>query len=309
MITVALREQLGWPVPAPSAARRGTGPAPLSSRLDKSTLLNRMLSDIPAERRLAIRYFPKARVVQGSWGVYKPEQRKQGRSKLTPEQIADNQKRATRRAVANIRRDLLSMAADRMLTLTYRENMTDRIQALKHLKAYIRVLRRLFPHWQSVAVLELQERGAIHFHIAISGFYPVEVLRREWREIVGNIELVHAETGERQVVPNGNIDISFKPDGRGNACSKLAAYMGKYLAKDLQGGRSAGEHRYFRTQGIERPREVYYLPASAPRDEERGIIFEVIEKLLSRDGDFPEIWTGPTQSGFGGYIVGSGLTQ
>jgi hypothetical protein len=289
LITVALREQLGLPAPADAAARRVTGPAPLFN-LDKSTFLDRMFSDCPSERRLIIRYFKRAGVLQGSWGVYKTEQQKSGSGKLTEEEILFNQVRATRRAVANIRRDLLTITADRMITLTYESNQQDRKAALGHLRQFIRVMRREFAHWQSVSVLEYQKRGAIHFHIAVSGFYEIEIIRSSWQRIIGEKSIVN---------------MAFQPDGRGNPCGKLASYMGKYLAKDMDQGRTFGEHRYFRTEGIERPREVYYIPDSAPYGYERMLTLESITTLLCSDGHFPTVWSRSSQSAFQGFIVGS----
>lgn len=142
-----------------------------------------------------------------------------------------------------------------------------------------------FAHWASVSVLEYQKRGAIHFHIGISGFYPVETLRDEWQNICGS----------------GNVDIAFQPDGRGNACTKLAQYMAKYLTKGMDEGREAGQHRYFRTQGIERHREVYYIPASVPVGEEERISFEVITTLLN-SRCLSRIWSAPSGIGQSGFM-------
>lgn len=209
---------------------------------------------------------------------------------MTEEEVLFNQVRATRRAVANIRRDLLTITADRMITLTYESNQQDRAAALGHLRQFIRVMRREFAHWQSVSVLEYQKRGAIHFHIAVSGFYEIDIIRSAWQRIIGEKAIVN---------------MAFQPDGRGNPCGKLASYMGKYLAKDMDQGRTFGEHRYFRTEGIERPREVYYIPDSAPYGYERMLTLESITALLGSDGHFPTVWSRSSQSAFQGFIVGS----
>ncbi|THJ09810.1 MAG: hypothetical protein CAF43_012210 [Nitrospira sp. CG24C] len=261
------------------------------------------MSDEPAARRFTVRYYPKAGVVQCGWGVYKVEQKKFGCRVLTDEEREENQRRATYRAAANIRRDLLAIGADRMLTLTYRENQIDRKKALKDLSRFVRVMRKRFAHWASVTVLEYQQRGACHFHLALAGFYDVVLLRSEWVEIVGRVAVTR-EDGSRQMMPNGNIDMAFEPDGRGNACSKLAAYMAKYLRKGLDEGREVGDHRYFRTQGIERPREVYYIAPDAPEDEEMGLSYEVITTLLASVGGYPAIWFGPTGPGRSGCAHG-----
>ena len=250
------------------AASGEAGPALPSSRLDRSTLLDRLRGNQPSERRLRVRLWQNAGVVQVGWGVYKPEQKKPGSSAKSDLEREHNQLRATRRAAAHIRRDLLTIGADRMLTLTYRENMTDRTRAIADLIRFNRAMRQRFENWASVSVLEWQVRGAAHFHVGISGFYDVTVVREVWRSIVGE----------------GNIDIRFKPDGRGNACSKLAAYMGKYLQKDLDEGRKPGEHRYFRCQIVDHPGEVFYLPEAMPLGGEKDLAYEIIQATLGVGG-------------------------
>lgn len=264
-------------------------------KLVKSSLLDQLHATQPAERRLAVRFYKKAEVCQVSWGVYKPRKVKGGSRKVSEQEFLDNQKRNTVRASANMRRDLLSIGADRMLTLTYKENMVDRAQSLRDLRKFVRMMRRAFKHWASVAVMELQERGAIHFHIGIAGFYDARVLRAAWYSIVG-------EGG-------GSVNISYKPDGWGNSRSKLASYMSKYLQKSLDEGRKPGEHRYFRTEGIERPREVYYLPASAPKGQESLWALDIICSLLGTKERFPTVWSSSSCGRNGGYMVGDLSTE
>ena len=223
--------------------------------------------------------------------MYKPEQKKQGYKEVSSEEALANQKRATLRACAYLRRDLLSIAADHMLTLTYRENMQDRKRALTHLGRFVRVMRKRFKHWASISVMEYQKRGAIHFHIGVSGFYDVRILRSEWLEIVGQ--------------SNGNVDamhVTFSPDGRGNPYTKLATYMGKYLGKDLDQGRKPGEHRYFRSQSIERPKEVYYIPATAPTGMEERLSFEIIQTCLGHFKGLSGFWCAPPGVGASGFM-------
>lgn len=208
---------------------------------------------------------------------------------MTEQERKDNQARATKRAQAEIRRDLLSIEADRMLTLTYRENMTDRGRAIADIMRFNRSMRTRFENWQSVTVLEWQERGAAHFHLGISGFYDVHVVRDIWRGIVGE----------------GNIDIRFKPDGRGNCYSKLAAYMGKYLGKDLDQGRKAGEHRYFRCNVGQKAKQVYYIPATAPLGIEKELYLEVIQTALRLGAESVcGIWCSGAGIGGSGYASG-----
>ena len=207
---------------------------------------------------------------------------------MSPEEYQANQVRNTLRAKANIRRDLLSISADRMFTLTYKENMQSREQALEDFERFVRKVKVACPEWQSLAVLEYQKRGACHFHVAVSGYYDVVVLRRLWQSVVGE----------------GAVNVSYKPDGRGNAVSKLSSYMSKYLEKSIDEGRKPGEHRYFRSHGIERPRDVYHVPLGAARNEESMRAIDIITSLLWSSMGCPNIYAAPNLHNGGGFMSG-----
>lgn len=246
-----------------------------------------MLQNQPAERRFKVRHWSNQGVIQVGWGVYKPEQKKPGGRAVSDQERADNQQRASRRAAGQIRRDLLTIAADRMLTLTYRENMTDRGRAVADLARFNRAMKTRYEHWASVSVMEWQARGSAHFHLGVAGFYPVEEVRSVWRSIIGE----------------GNIDIAFRPDGRGNQFSKLAAYMAKYLTKDLDQGRKPGEHRYFRCQVPDHPTETYYIPAGCPLGIEERMAEEVVEAALQlRDLAHCTFWQSGSGMGGAGFV-------
>lgn len=272
----------GW------AAPRGGRPSPVRLlNLDKRALLDRLKSDQPAERRLTVRWFAGAGVCQIGWGTYKHEQHQARPKKTTPDRAKMNAIQSAKRAATEVRRSLLSICADRMLTLTYAENMTDRTRAIQHLMKFIRIMRRKCSRWQSVAVLEYQKRGACHFHIGLGGFYDISEIRAAWESIVGR----------------GAVNMAFEPRGQGNACSKLASYMAKYLAKDLDEGRKAGEHRYFKTEQSEDGRkQTYFIPASAPIGIERELSVDIMKQLICPDGGFPSnLWFGPEGMGSSGY--------
>ena len=275
----------GW---EPGYRHAGTLPAPpVLFNLDKRALLDRFISDQPAERRFSIRWFRSAGVCQVGWGIYKQERKHLTKNKMTRKLALDHAKASANRAATEVRRSLLSICADRMLTLTYAENMMDRKQALSDLMKFIRVMRRECPWWQSVSVLEYQKRGACHFHIGLSGFYDINIIRRTWESIVGR----------------GAVNMAFEPRGRGNSCSKLAGYMAKYLAKDLDEGRNPGDHRYFKTEGThEGRREVFFVPNSAPQGYEQDWAVDVLKSLLTPKGGFPQnLWIAPVGIGGSGY--------
>lgn len=142
------------------------------------------------------------------------------------------------RARRTVRSRLLMMQADRMLTLTYRENVTDIEQAWRDFGKFNRVMKwRFKDRWQYVCVPERQERGAIHFHLAIRGYFPVNTVRRFWRDVVGE----------------GNIDIT-SPRAHGKASwnpKRIAHYLTKYITKNDTVG--FNRRRYSASTNIEAP--------------------------------------------------------
>lgn len=111
--------------------------------------------------------------VEASWGKIDSrfgQKGFKGRSKNK----GQNEKRAQARAKGEIRRKCLSIQADYLVTLTYRENMEDRDRVLTDLERLRRMLARIGYRMPYVAVLECQKRGAIHpsGRPRISGYSP-----------------------------------------------------------------------------------------------------------------------------------------
>jgi hypothetical protein len=124
------------------------------------------------------------------------------------------------RAKRNVRRSCLAMNCDRMLTLTFRANVTELDEAHRVFNYFNKLMKKQFGEsWRYVCVPEYQKRGAVHFHIAISGHKPVKKVRELWRRA----------TGER----GGNIDItsSRKANKNGWNAKRVANYISKYLVK------------------------------------------------------------------------------
>jgi hypothetical protein len=156
---------------------------------------------------------------------------KPNRGKRDPDEQERVESSVTR-TKANIRQRCMAFKCDRLLTLTYRENMQDRDRCYRDTVRFIAKARdaRLIP--QYVAVPELQKRGAWHVHIAIRGYMPVLALRRMWREVVGQ--------------DNGNIDISYRHRGESNPW-RIAGYLSKYIGKAVAQAKP-GERTYWASQ-------------------------------------------------------------
>ncbi|MCU7812603.1 MAG: hypothetical protein KZQ77_15450 [Candidatus Thiodiazotropha sp. (ex Notomyrtea botanica)] len=129
-------------------------------------------------------------------------------------------RKSQRRAKKIIRQKILTFQADRLLTLTYRENMSDLSTAWKHFNAFNRLMKwRYKENWQYVCVPEYQKRGAVHFHLAVKGYFHANTVRKFWKQAI---------KGE------GNIDISSPTRRNGSVTrspKKIAGYISKYLTK------------------------------------------------------------------------------
>lgn len=152
-----------------------------------------------------------------------------------------NRARAERRARQQLRYACHCIQADRLLTCTYAENMTDRKKAMADWNRFRKLVMARYPKWVFVAVMEYQDRGAIHFHAAVRGFQDVNYLRAAWRRVVGA----------------GNIDVAFRQKRNGEGTdvwrvSKIAGYLGKYLAKSFA-DLPKGSRRFNASHDRERP--------------------------------------------------------
>ena len=125
------------------------------------------------------------------------------------------------RARTKVRRLCLTMCCDRLLTLTFRENLEDLDVAWDRFKYFTKLCRAKWgKKFRYVAVPEYQKRGAVHFHIAIAGYMKANVVRKMWRRAAGRY--------------GGNIDITNpKKFGKGNWNPKrIANYISKYISKN-----------------------------------------------------------------------------
>lgn len=150
-----------------------------------------------------------------------------------PERIQANLERSARRAKTKVRRICKTLGVDALLTLTYRENMQDIEACKRHLKEFVRRLRRLVPGFAYVAAFERQKRGAWHVHLAIHALpfnlpwagvkvKSYSVVRAVWRSVVGEL--------------GGNIDQARKKRQSRKSPAQMASYIAKYILKAFEDG-------------------------------------------------------------------------
>jgi hypothetical protein len=155
------------------------------------------------------------------------------------ERLTANRDKVSRRARTKVRRLSLVKYLDCMLTLTYRENMLDRDRCKHDLDLFLKRLRRVFPTFQYIAVLERQKRGAWHVHIACH-----RVASHQWRKgvLVKSYDLLRSLW--RGVVGDDNGNCHQSKSRSMRSPGKLAMYLAKYIGKDLGSDLRKWENSY-----------------------------------------------------------------
>lgn len=156
------------------------------------------------------------------------------------------------RARRSVRHKCMQICADRLLTLTFRENVTDIKVAWGCLDYFHRLMRWRYgsDRYQFVVVPEYQKRGAVHFHLAIAGFYHVNTVRRLWLKAVGKLD--------------GNIDIASRKSVGKNSLNprRIGQYIAKYLSKN--DSVAINKKRYASSKHIPEPNKITaYMVANA----------------------------------------------
>lgn len=175
-----------------------------------------------------------------------PEKEKGGRDKVANlENKEKNREKVLQRARQKIRRQVNAnvfqwtqpdgrMAIPKMVTLTFAENVQDVETANYEFKKYI--LRLKHKYRQDVAytaVIEFQERGAVHYHVI---FY--------------NLPYIADLKQFEQIWKNGQINVKAI-----KKVDNLGAYLCKYLTKDT--AESLKEKKsYFSSRGLKQPEEI-----------------------------------------------------
>jgi hypothetical protein len=77
--------------------------------------------------------------------------------------------------------------APKFITLTYKRNMREFDAAKTHLDNFIKRMQRKDKESSCIWRMELQRRGAIHFHLVVFGmsFWRKEDMQASWGEIIG----------------------------------------------------------------------------------------------------------------------------
>lgn len=164
-----------------------------------------------------------------------------------------------RRAKQKVRHLCKAMAVNSLWTLTIRENMQDREVMLKYIDRFRRRVVKVLGEWRYVAVIEPQERGALHVHLATHalalrierGGVKVkswDVMRAIWRSVLAVDGLT------------GNFDEAKRKKRWGGSepikgSGAIASYIAGYVAKDMANS-ELNRKRYSVSKGVELPDAV-----------------------------------------------------
>lgn len=159
-----------------------------------------------------------------------------------------------------IRKRCKAIRADRMLTLSTRAN-EGRIEVwAKWWDEFRRRLNKL-QDFHYVAVLERQQRGAWHIHVAVSGRQNWKLLRSIWLSVInkaGTDGAVNDST--RGFGKNG---FFRRIGGKGRAMRhRIATYIAKYVGKDADAS-TFNKKRYWTSKGIVVPETTTYAHLGA----------------------------------------------
>jgi len=155
----------------------------------------------------------------------------------------ENVERAVRRAGSKVRKLVMTMRADRLLTLTTREAIMDRKAFSALWVRFVKEVHKVYPKWQYVCVLEKHDsektsdykRGSYHCHASVSGWQDVGTLRKIWRKLT-----------------DGTIHVTPPRDHgqKRSTSASIAGYLKKYLTKTFADSQ-CGAHRYTAAATIE----------------------------------------------------------
>lgn len=185
-------------------------------------------------------------------------------------------KKSAQRAQTQCRRLIKASNFREMLTITYRENQTDRELCKTQFKEFVRRMKRAFPKFQYCAAFERQERGSMHVHCATNKLPKHAHYRGEkieswrlgtliWREIVGG--------------DNGLVFVGGKPRWgttrrRNQSLAKIASYVSKYIMKDFEDSPD-GSNRYSRSDSIDLPKPTHIRITDCSLDDLIRLAFEI----------------------------------
>ena len=172
--------------------------------------------------------------------VYPPRPPTGCKSEVLPIDRQERNKRMNKyRRTKAIHYCVRQIVADRLLTLTVRENLTDIKTASRLFREFCETAKRHGVIKKYVGVFERQKRGAWHLHIALGEYVNISKARFIWQHLLGKKGY------------EGQVNVTQFRGGSKKRTRGLAGYLCKYLTKE-------SELNYIRSRNIEEPKIECY---------------------------------------------------
>lgn len=243
LIVVTLNDQIGRL--RPTITPKGSG-SPLGARREGRQIESRYKVVISGDNLIEVYEYERP-VRVGARGRQLPEfDEETGEiiEKDKPPQI-ERREDSNRRARMELRRIINANfdVHDKFITLTFAENIKDVNQANEEFTGFMRRMKKRFDKFKYAAVIEFQQRGAVHYHmIAKLPYIEKQELAEIWRQGFVKIN-----------------DITNQNDGKG--VDNVGAYVTAYMTKEQSDPRLMGKKAYFTSQGLVRPVTVHGIEA------------------------------------------------
>jgi hypothetical protein len=158
--------------------------------------------------------------------------------------------RSAQRAAAAVRDRVLTGGLRIMFTFTHRANVDDLSVSRLCITRFLRLMRRRFPKFKWVGTAERQKRGAWHWHLAVNGFYDVNIVRDLWLRACGD-DLF------------GQVNVHAW-----DSAPRAGRYLSKYLSKTFldEEERPRYGHHYVVARGLQMDVRKYLLLGTSQQD-------------------------------------------
>lgn len=150
------------------------------------------------------------------------------------------------------------------VTLTFKENMVDRDQALKTLKSYLKILKIHFPDLKYICVPERQARGALHFHLLLNIPCNSELIPKRFRKKIFNKKKGRYYDMLYYDLPYWKHGYSLAFDCVNDVDDNFSfeKYVCKYMTKDLFDPTAFGRVKVLHSRNLIKPRSGSYFISS-----------------------------------------------
>jgi len=192
-------------------------------------------------------------------------------------------RRNAKRAQTMCRRVIKSEGFDELMTLTYRENQTDRELCKKHFAIWHKRMKKALGEFRFCASFERQERGAMHVHIATHKLPKMVTFKQGKGGASREVTVKAFELGTRiwRSIVGDNNGLCFvggrskfgAPGARRMSLAKMASYVSKYILKDYEDAPEESQ-RYTRSRGTDVPKSKVMYFTNMSMAEIIGLCFQ-----------------------------------